>query len=56
LSGWKSKFWQTMVDRDAETATQLMADQSIITGGQGASSIDKKTFCKDDDRREVATP
>jgi hypothetical protein len=42
----ETQFWQTMVDRDGGTATGLMADKSIITGAQGASSIDRNSFAK----------
>jgi hypothetical protein len=40
------RFWQTMISRDVETATAMMADSSIITGAQGVSEIDKATFAK----------
>ena len=42
----EKKFWQTMVDRDVDTATAMMADTAIVTGAQGAASIDTKTFAK----------
>jgi hypothetical protein len=40
------RFWQTMISRDVEAATTMMADSSIITGAQGVSEIDKATFAK----------
>ena len=40
----EKKFWQTMVDRDVDTATSMMAGTAIITGAQGAATIDAKAF------------
>lgn len=42
----EKRFWQTMIDRDVDTATGLMADRSIVTGAQGVSTIDRKAFAK----------
>ena len=42
----ETRFWQTMIDKDAETASALMAETCVITGAQGASSLDKATFAK----------
>jgi hypothetical protein len=42
----EKKFWQTMVDRDVETAASMMSDASIVIGAQGASTIDAKTFAR----------
>jgi ketosteroid isomerase-like protein len=42
----EKRFWQTMIDRDVDTAAGLMADRSIVTGAQGASTIDRKAFAK----------
>jgi hypothetical protein len=42
----ENKFWQTMIDRDVDTAAAMMADASIVTGAQGAMTIDAKTFAK----------
>ncbi len=36
------RFWQTMVDKDVETASAMMAGTSIVTGSQGAATIDNK--------------
>jgi hypothetical protein len=46
LISLEKRFWQTMIDRDVETATGLMADTCIITGAQGVAQIDKATFGK----------
>lgn len=39
-------FWQTMVDRDIDAAAAMMAGAAIVTGAQGAMTIDPKTFAK----------
>jgi hypothetical protein len=46
LIALEKRFWQTMIDRDVKTATELMADSCIITGAQGVAQIDKATFGK----------
>ena len=38
------QFWQTMVDRDVDTAVQLMDDPSVIAGAQGTAKIDHTMF------------
>ncbi len=40
----ENRFWRTMIDRDVETAAAMMADRSILTGAQGASTIDNQAF------------
>jgi hypothetical protein len=40
----ENRFWKTMIDKDVETATAMMADKSIVTGAQGAATIDNKSF------------
>jgi hypothetical protein len=42
----ENRFWQTMIDKDVETATAMMADRSIVTGAQGAATIDNRSFGK----------
>lgn len=42
----EKKFWQTMIDRDVDTATNMMADTAIVTGAQGAATIDSSTFAR----------
>jgi hypothetical protein len=42
----EKKFWQTMIDRDVDTAAAMMADTSIVTGAQGAATIDAKAFAR----------
>lgn len=42
----ENKFWQTMIDRDVDTAAAMMADSAIVTGAQGAATIDSKSFAK----------
>ena len=36
----ETRFWQTMVDKDAEAAMDLIADECLITGPSGAMRID----------------
>jgi hypothetical protein len=40
------KFWQAMVDRDVDTASRMMAGTAIVTGAQGAATIDAGTFAR----------
>ena len=39
-------FWQTMIDRDIAKATPMLADRIIVTGAQGASTIDVDSFTR----------
>jgi hypothetical protein len=38
------EFWQTMIDKDVEKAVPMLADRVIVTGAQGASTIEVETF------------
>jgi hypothetical protein len=40
------EFWQAMRDKDVDAALRLTDDPCIITGAQGVSRIDKRTFGK----------
>ena len=42
----EKKFWQALVENDVETATGLAHDPCILTGAQGVSTIDRKTFAE----------
>ena len=42
----ETRFWQTMIDKDVDTALTLIAEPSIVTGAQGAASITKDAFAK----------
>jgi ketosteroid isomerase-like protein len=42
----ETKFWDTMKSQDVDTAASLVADESLITGPQGVSKIDKTSFRK----------
>jgi ketosteroid isomerase-like protein len=42
----EKKFWDTMVDKDAKTATAMMAQQSIVIGPQGVAAIKRGDFAK----------
>jgi hypothetical protein len=46
LIGLENKFWESMKDKDLDTALELTADPVILTGAQGVSRIDKETFAK----------
>lgn len=39
-------FFQTMVDKDVKSATEMVGDPAIVTGAQGASSIARTEFSK----------
>jgi hypothetical protein len=42
----EKKFWDTMKTQDVETATGMMANESIVIGPQGVSKISKGDFAK----------
>jgi hypothetical protein len=42
----EKKFWDTMVSKDADTATGMMAKKSIVIGPQGVSEISRGDFTK----------
>lgn len=42
----ENKFWQSIIDKDADAGAELIAEPSIVTGAQGVSSIDKNSFAK----------
>jgi ketosteroid isomerase-like protein len=42
----EKKFWDTMVAKDADTATDMMAKKSIVTGPQGVAEISRGDFGK----------
>jgi hypothetical protein len=42
----EKKFWDTMVSKDADTATEMMAKKSIVTGPQGVSEISRGDFSR----------
>lgn len=42
----EKRFWQTMIDRDVDTALSLMADNCIVASAQGVANIDKASFAR----------
>ena len=42
----EKKFWDPMVSKDADTASTMMAEKSIVVGPQGASEIARGDFGK----------
>jgi hypothetical protein len=40
----EKQFWQAIKDKDVQAAMQLTDDQCIVSGAQGASSIDLNAF------------
>jgi uncharacterized protein (TIGR02246 family) len=42
----ETRFWKAIQDRNVDAALDLLDDTSIVTGAQGVSQIDKKTFAK----------
>ena len=42
----EKKFWDTMISKDADTATAMMATKSIVTGPKGISEISRGDFSK----------
>ena len=42
----EKKFWDTMMSKDADAATDMMAKKSIVIGPQGVSAISRGDFSK----------
>ena len=42
----EKKFWDTMISKDADTASAMIANPSIVVGPQGMSSIKPGDFAK----------
>ena len=40
----ETQFWQAIKDKDLDAAMQLTDDTCVVTGAQGAASIDRKSF------------
>lgn len=40
----EKQFWEAMKERDSDTAMRLTADECILTGAQGVSSIKKQAL------------
>ena len=40
----ETRFWQSMVDKDAETAKAMIADECLITGARGAMKLDPDKY------------
>jgi hypothetical protein len=42
----EKRFWQSMVDKDAKLAKQMIADECLVTGPMGSMKIDPDTYEK----------
>ncbi len=42
----ETRFWQSMIDKDAETAAAMIADACIVTGPMGAVKIDPERYAQ----------
>jgi hypothetical protein len=42
----EKKFWDTMISKDVDTATEMMATKSIVIGPQGISEISRGDFAR----------
>lgn len=42
----ETAFWQTMIDKDADKAMTMIADECLVTGPQGAMKIDPAQYKK----------
>lgn len=40
----ETQYWQSMRDKDVETAIRLTDDPCIVTGAQGVSQVDRQSF------------
>ena len=46
LLALETQFWNCMKTKDVDAALKLTNDPCIVTGAQGVSSVDKKTFAR----------
>lgn len=42
----ETRFWQSMVDKDAKTAGAMIADEALVTGPMGTMKIDPAKYEK----------
>lgn len=42
----ETKFWDTMISMDADTASSMMTERSIVIGPQGVAEIKRGDFAK----------
>lgn len=42
----ETRFWQSMVDKDAKVASAMIADECLVTGAQGAMKMDPAKFAE----------
>src|SRR4051794_4848671 len=40
----ETRFWQSMVDKDAKTAKKMIAEECLVTGPMGAMKIDPDKY------------
>ena len=40
----ETRFWQSMVDKDAKLASAMIADECLVTGPSGAMKLDPKKY------------
>ncbi|MBO9575459.1 MAG: nuclear transport factor 2 family protein [Sphingobium sp.] len=40
----ENRFWQSMIDKDPDAGAAMIAEKSIVTGAQGAATIDRPAF------------
>ncbi len=46
ITSLERKFWQAMIDKDAEAGARLVSDPCLVTGAQGIGRLDRKSFGK----------
>jgi hypothetical protein len=46
LTALETKFWQSMVDNDAETAVELLEEPSMLVGPMGTMKFDHDSYRK----------
>ena len=46
IVGLERRFWQSMVEKDVDTATAMIADECLVTGPHGAMKIDPDKYAE----------
>ena len=44
IMGLEREYWDSMISKDPKVATRLTADESVIVGAQGVSTVTSKTI------------
>ena len=46
ITAIEKRFWQTIVDKDANAGADMLTEASLVTGAQGAARIDREHYMR----------